>query len=121
MNLPYTKLTREENKRIQGLTGKTYDLEFYKLVDNLYPCFDCMYETMVDEYYMVLDEIWEKAVGDEKLDFLCVSCLEKRIGRKLISVDFTKAPVNDTGHPYFNIRSRRLIERMRNENAVPEQ
>lgn len=108
----------EENRRIQGLVGKAYNKEFYKLVDNMYPCYDCLYKTMADEYYMVLDELWEAAIGNTRIKFLCVGCIEKRLGRKLVSADFTDAPVNDLGHPAFNVRSRRLIERM--SNAIPK-
>jgi hypothetical protein len=48
---------------------------------------------------MVRDEVWERAWADrDRLphgkEFLCVGCLETRLGRMLTHADFTDAPVN---------------------------
>jgi hypothetical protein len=65
------------------------------------PCRDCGMETLpVDwgyraEYYMVKNEIWD-TVGPG-WGYLCVGCLESRMGRKLNADDFIDAPVNDLG------------------------
>ncbi len=42
---------------------------------------------------MVHDEAWAAAgLGD---GFICVGCLERRLGRELTQDDFTTAPIND--------------------------
>lgn len=59
------------------------------------------------EYYMVTAEIWKEAgmppsIADNhtELDgnFLCIGCLELRIGRRLTALDFTVCPINDPQH-----------------------
>jgi hypothetical protein len=56
---------------------------------------------------MVKDEIWAKARMDD-LGFLCIACLEKRLGRELGMDDFNwDLPVNITGQ----LDSPRLIQR----------
>lgn len=62
-------------------------------------CHDCDTDTNPSEYYMVRDHVWEQAgmVARRRYDdhvYLCVGCLEKRLGRELRSDDFTGAPVN---------------------------
>ena len=41
---------------------------------------------------MVTDAIWNKVVGRKGM--LCIGCLEARLGRTLISTDFTACPLN---------------------------
>jgi hypothetical protein len=50
------------------------------------------------EYYMVTEKIW--ALSGMTDGFLCIGCLERRIGRPLCRLDFTGAPINDPGHPW---------------------
>jgi hypothetical protein len=63
------------------------------------PCADCGIATQPDsdgedEYYLVDDRVW-KAAGMGPLDgFLCIGCIERRLGRQLRACDFTDAPVN---------------------------
>lgn len=45
------------------------------------------------EYYMVKPSLWAKAGGGD--GYLCIGCLEKRIGRTLRPSDFTNAPINE--------------------------
>ena|SRR5713101_9362602 len=79
------------------------------------PCLDCGTDTAPCtgrrgcrhagrwEYYMVSDRLWRKALGlvdDAELGcmegfYLCVRCLERRLGRKLRPGDFTNAPINE--------------------------
>lgn len=70
------------------------------------PCADCGADTTPRtrgritgqswEWYMATDETWAAAgMGDD--GFLCVGCLEARLGRELQSGDFTGAPVNVPG------------------------
>ena len=44
------------------------------------------------EHYMVREKVW--AAAGLMNGFLCVGCLERRIGRLLVPSDFTKAPIN---------------------------
>ena len=50
------------------------------------------------EYYAVHDEIWKVAGMDS--GFLCIGCLERRIGRRLGPADFTDYPINDPTDPW---------------------
>jgi hypothetical protein len=48
-----------------------------------------------DEYYAVHDHIWRRAVErSQRHGMLCLSCLERRLGRGLQPEDFKAAPVN---------------------------
>jgi hypothetical protein len=63
------------------------------------PCFDCKTDTSeIGEYYMLHDEIWQAAITATKplkrIRFLCVGCIEERLGRELNPADFTDAPIN---------------------------
>lgn len=67
-----------------------------------FPCFDCRRNTVLNDYYMVDDSLWIFAIRAELREienlgfvpirlcvvFLCFHCLERRIGRKLVSSDF---------------------------------
>ena len=46
------------------------------------------------EYYMVHDELWAASGLGRRDGFLCVGCLEDRLGRRLGPDDFTDAPIN---------------------------
>ena len=54
------------------------------------------------EWYMVHDDIWAqagaptRAVMDERTSgfYLCIGCLEVRLGRQLVAADFPDYPVN---------------------------
>jgi hypothetical protein len=44
------------------------------------------------EWYMVTDEIWAEAgMSDYNSGFLCIGCLEQRLGRTLTRDDFHKS------------------------------
>jgi hypothetical protein len=66
-------------------------------------CADCGAGTgTLGEYYMVRDDVWEQAwVGRRKSwqtpdrEFLCIGCLEERLGRTLTPCDFPDYPIND--------------------------
>jgi hypothetical protein len=76
-------------------------------------CWDCKVETnhlstSVAEWYMVWDWVWKLAGGDS-VDFLCIGCLESRLGRELVPGDFSCVPLNSlSGYS----RSLRLRTRM---------
>jgi hypothetical protein len=77
------------------------------------PCADCGIETLDDDnWYMLHNHVWESAwpgsrttravleAGDDGIapfsEFLCIDCLEKRLGRGLTPHDFSDAPINAT-------------------------
>lgn len=73
------------------------------------PCMDCDVDTFsICEYYMVTNPVWHQAVPDGK-GFLCIACLEERLGRELTPEDFPDVAVNDAT---MNKHSRLLSQRM---------
>lgn len=60
-------------------------------------CMDCRRTDVshIEMDYMVWREIWDKAYPNSNGEgSICVPCLEKRLGRKLIVDDFPLLPVN---------------------------
>jgi hypothetical protein len=61
-------------------------------------CGECVLdEDGAGEWYMVTADVWEAVMPNDPGDmtlFLCVECLEERLGRRLTSGDFTDAVVN---------------------------
>ena len=60
-------------------------------------CLDC------DRYglgYMLKDEIWSHAMGENEVRYLCLWCVEKRLRRPVQLDDINDAPVNAPIH-YF--------------------
>ena len=74
-------------------------------------CADCGFDTTDLEYYMVRNDIWAQASPLDQHDvFLCIGCLENRIGRTLSRRDFIDCPLNtEADWP----RSARLRNRLR--------
>lgn len=60
-------------------------------------CSDCGLDTFssnLQEYYMVRDIVWNRAkLGSN--GFLCIGCLENRLGRQLTSKDFKRCRLNN--------------------------
>ena len=89
------------------------------------PCHDCSAATSpwpwtADaryEQFMVYDRVWRKAGMQPDGGFLCVGCLEERLGRKLRRRDFPSVPMNSLGpeaaHMAWAQRTPRLISRLR--------
>jgi hypothetical protein len=86
------------------------------------PCADCGADTLScksgarAEYYMVHDHVWQQA-GAPRFGWLCVGCLENRLGRQLHRGDFKKVILNslivsDTPRYAWSWRTRRLRDRM---------
>jgi hypothetical protein len=77
-------------------------------------CVDCGDDVhSMGEYYMLKDAVWNSAwIGRHRAQFfdgqLCIGCLERRLGRTRMHVDFTDAPVNTERSP----RSDRLRKRL---------
>ena len=73
------------------------------------PCLDCgeptFREGQQSEWYMVHDRIWKESGAPTRLvmtvpgagHYLCIGCLETRIGRQLTPDDFPDYPVNEPG------------------------
>ena len=58
-------------------------------------------------WFMVKDSVWRHGQRGGKCRFLCVECLERRIGRKLLSDDFRRnAKVNFAGQKSAKLRQR---------------
>lgn len=55
---------------------------------------------------MVNDELWQHATAGETVAYLCVGCLEARIGRRLCPDDFPTVPINRPDHPWDTPRLR---------------
>lgn len=77
-------------------------------------CADCHTETNHQrtknaEWYIVRGDIWDAAILNVHADFLCIGCLEKRLGRQLTPTDFSDVPLNKF---YGYCRSKRLRNRM---------
>lgn len=72
-------------------------------------CMECGTNTLeTDEYYMLHDHIWKSIVPEHyQWGGLCIGCVEWFLGRKLVSTDFTEAPVN-----YLGAKSERLQDRL---------
>ena len=84
-------------------------------------CADCGTDTVPAEgpceYYHVYNEIWEQAGMERDGGFLCLGCLEKRLGRPLHRADFGHAPINV---PYLvRGQSRRLLEALERKPGEP--
>jgi hypothetical protein len=56
------------------------------------------------EHYMVTGDVWKaagmraptvKRYNETDGDFLCIGCIEKRLGRTLTAADFTNASINE--------------------------
>ncbi|MCW2763838.1 MAG: hypothetical protein JWR85_4039 [Marmoricola sp.] len=95
-------------------------LEFEPLARDVdrFVCMDCGVDTNeIREYFMVDDHIWNKHVP-EYHGFLCIGCLESRMGRTLDATDFpAHLPIN---HPdgLFYPHSERLRTRLTTNTAV---
>ena len=58
-------------------------------------CADCRIDTSfatgIGHFYTVHEELWQRATPD-KAHFLCLDCLETRLGRPLVEADFLATP-----------------------------
>ena len=101
-----------------------------------FPCKDCGVNTVpraadgkLDrgtwEDYTVHDEVWLAAgmahhpegedAADEFKEYLCIGCLEKRLGRELTAADFTGALINHDRELY----TPRLRDRLSRGRGMP--
>jgi hypothetical protein len=83
--------------------GVEYFLDKYGLL-----CGDCGVRTEeISEYFMVTDDLWESYANDTR--YLCVGCLETRIGRTLNRWDFTDCPLNEGNRESGSARLRERL------------
>jgi hypothetical protein len=82
-------------------------------------CTDCRWCTiLLGEFYMVHDHVWEQACQSEPKTnpaetFLCVGCLEERLGRLLTPGDFMDVKLNNPNKPQgVSSRLRKRLTRM---------
>jgi hypothetical protein len=83
-------------------------------------CHDCGKETLsprgASEYYMVHNHVWQAASAPAR-GFLCIGCLEARLGRQLHRGDFAPVPLNDLNYhrpdKAWWHRTKRLRDRLR--------
>lgn len=79
-------------------------------------CVDCGVNIFeIKEYYMVSDACWKRSGMKPRGGFLCIGCLEKRLGKKLKSYNFKKCPLNWRNIIVPDHGSHRLISRMLGE------
>ena len=83
------------------------------VVDEHDLCVDCGVDCIeIGEYYMVSDACWERAGMKPHGGFLCIGCLEERLGEKLKSVNFKECPLNWRNILLNPNSSTRLLSRM---------
>lgn len=60
-------------------------------------CQDCGHDTrLMGELYMLQFDLWLQILTDTgHADMLCITCVERRLGRKLGPRDFIRCPLND--------------------------
>ena len=69
-------------------------------------CLDCNVDTgKISEHYFLNTSLWMKLAGSNK-GMLCVGCVEKRLGRRLIASDFTPCHLNDPKKNFMSDRPR---------------
>jgi hypothetical protein len=103
------------------MAGNTGDLEKGCAMSGNF-CNDCRVDTTPHigkwEFYMVTDDVWKAAgmpastlVAGSEFDgnFLCIGCLELRIGRRLTALDFAACPLNN---PKYQCKAPRLLNRL---------
>lgn len=74
-----------------------------------FDCADCHcnVKQLREYHYKIKSEIWLKVAKSN--EFLCIGCLEKRLGRRITKEDFTNESVNQRG---FGKKSARLLNRL---------
>jgi hypothetical protein len=88
--------------------ARDYDLRIGERVAAACPCHDCGLDTAAaDEFYMLGHSLWRGVASG--VDFLCVGCVELRLGRRLVRDDFSDVPLNWLADVR---RSRRLTNRL---------
>lgn len=70
-------------------------------------CVDCTEDVVAGrEMYMVTHALWRASGLPHNGGYLCIGCLEARVGRTLRGSDFTDVPLNDPAHSSPRMSSR---------------
>lgn len=78
----------------------------------VFKCQDCEVDVnLIGEWYWVQPAVWAQA-GPCARGYLCIGCLETRIGRTLTSQDFTDDDANRSTEKPWTRRSARFTERL---------
>ena len=88
--LNYHQIPLEYLQIIQDIENKTktrFSLIPKYRYEELYPCMDCEIDTGYEVAYMIDHNLWRDILNLDR-GFLCLDCLEKRLGRKLKLSDF---------------------------------
>ena len=72
-----------------GVGRKDFEYKGHKYMFSSFSCQDCGVDW--PENYSVTNELWA-SLG--LTGMICLKCLEKRMGRKLVRTDFVDCPVN---------------------------
>ena len=78
-------------------------------------CIDCGLDTSstgLQELYMIGDNVWKQANTGSFNGFLCVGCIETRLGRQLTRKDFRLGMTEN--NPEIYPKSERLLNRLNN-------
>jgi hypothetical protein len=95
----------------------TYDPE----IDTIFHCIDCgACTSSLGQYYMVSDDLWAASGVAPDGGMLCLHCLERRIGRKLILDDFTAMGPRREAWEHHVASRRRRIHRQGRRAASPQ-
>ena len=82
-------------------------------------CADCGVGTgTIGDWYMVRDEVWKQTWAGRRKPWhkvpgqqiLCITCLERRLGRVLVRADFTDAPINNPENTLLSDRLRNRLQ-----------
>ena len=68
----------------------------YQMNEAKLECFDCGVDVIHFshfQYCMLKDSVWKQAAKKHYRKILCVSCIEKRLGRKLEFEDYEITPI----------------------------
>jgi hypothetical protein len=100
------------DKDVVMMAIRAYVLQKVKKLPR-YPCNDCGVDVLtIGDWYMASPEIWEKQLGLGWGDNLCITCLERRLGRPLRpgwGEDVGLASTRFTGQPPLSPRLLTLL------------
>lgn len=112
------------DRAIQRITGE-HGWRKYEFVDGSvmrfaweqimrdFRCKFCGFDTHA-EGYMVHDSVWAAAGLPYDVGWVCVGCVERRLGRQLNAADFSDVPMNTDR---FQRRTQRLTDRLRSKSG----
>lgn len=93
-----------------------------ELIDpSRYECNDCGVNTAeIGEFYMVNHELWQYVIPQKPDAFLCIECLETRLGRTLEPDDFLNAPINRTPLMFPSRPDMERSDRLKDRLGLPQ-